>query len=95
MTMECTVRLENRGRLRREYLDKEETRDAPLPRADWRQDRDGFSFDGHRLSSLYRDNKQTRTRLTDRFKALSLCFFFEEILKSSLCRWHPEEGVIA
>jgi len=52
------------GRLRRAYLDKEET-DAPLPKGTRRDDRGGFSFDGHRLASLYRGDRIGWRRLTN------------------------------
>jgi len=51
------------GRLRREYLGKEEDH-APLSKGTWRDDRGGFSFDGHRLSSLYRRIRIAGERLT-------------------------------
>lgn len=49
---------DNSGRLRREYFGKEE---AGAPRTDrtGRPARGDFSFDGHRLSSLYRGADQT------------------------------------
>jgi len=37
----------------REYLEKDE-REVPLPQDHSHQDRDTFTFYGHRLSSLYR-----------------------------------------
>jgi len=56
-----------------EYLDKNE--DAFLPRGCCHQDRNDFTFDGHRLSSLYRDtnliqivlNCSKRTRVSASF----------------------------
>ncbi|MFV2002646.1 MAG: hypothetical protein ACC619_06650 [Paracoccaceae bacterium] len=56
-----------------EYLNKEKGKDAPRdqkPRGD-------FSFDGHRLSSLYRKAKSAATRLKNRYApAFSLQKYF-------------------
>ena len=59
--------LDCRDRLRREYLGKEEMDGAPLPKG-----RGGFSFDGHRLSSLYRDDNKTVTGLIEPYRSSSL-----------------------
>ena|GEM_PF-3263367 len=48
-----TTNSENTGCLRREYLGKDES-GAPLPACSG-TNRGDFTFDGHRLSSLYRD----------------------------------------
>ncbi len=67
-----TVKFDNKERLRREYLGKEERPVTPLPAVG----KGAFSFDGHRLSSLYRDASFSRSTLTSGY------FFFVKILKS-------------
>lgn len=57
-------------RLRREYLNKEKTKGAPRPVSAQSAclnstDQGGFSFDGHRLSSLYRGPLKTILWLTN------------------------------
>ncbi len=60
--MTKTNRWPDLQRLEYEYLRKEETQAAPLPGI-YSTDRDAFSFDGHRLSSLYRDPIETSSWL--------------------------------
>jgi len=57
------------GCLRREYLEKDERDRSTLSaaRADWHQaPEQGFTFRGHRLSSLYRVVVKSAFRLTER-----------------------------
>ena len=63
------VRMADPGRLRREYLEKDEGDRSTL--SDARAGRhqapeQGFTFRGHRLSSLYRVVDQSAFRLTER-----------------------------
>lgn len=71
MGTEDTIQLvATQGRLRREYLCNEET-NAPLLVLKGKNKGD-FSFDGHRLSSLYRQKSLDQARLTKRYRAPSL-----------------------
>ena len=65
------------GRLRREYLRKDESDRSTLPdaRAEWHQaPEQGFTFHDHRLSSLYRRAEQTALRLIQREDAPASSF---------------------
>lgn len=57
------------GCLRREYLDNKEAPSTPLMTCISHVKKGGFFVDGHRLSSLYRRNKQTTLWLITRYAA--------------------------
>jgi len=57
-------RVAAQGRLRREYLSQRRKTGAPPPLGSCPADGGGFSFGGHRLSSLYRRVSKLALRLT-------------------------------
>ena len=80
--MSGEVWAENVGRLRREYFSKDENKGAPPPLAAWHPDGSDFTFDGHRLSSLYRKTDGSRSRL----------IFRDHLLTSSLSKYSAPTG---